>query len=79
LKHNGFSYTVLKSYAWSTATLPAPTGAGGPPDPSVYAGRSKEDVMTRELDSPVFDGDNHLHETRDALTAYLTKLMKVGA
>jgi hypothetical protein len=35
--------------------------------------------MTRELDSPVFDGDNHLHETRDALTAYLTKLMKVGA
>jgi predicted TIM-barrel fold metal-dependent hydrolase len=27
--------------------------------------------MTSELDSPVFDGDNHLHETRDALTAYL--------
>jgi hypothetical protein len=27
--------------------------------------------MTRELDFPVFDGDHHLYETRDALTAYL--------
>ena len=35
--------------------------------------------MARELDFPVFDGDNHLYETRDALTAYPTKLMKVDA
>jgi hypothetical protein len=27
--------------------------------------------MARELGFPVFDGDNHLYETRDALTAYL--------
>jgi hypothetical protein len=27
--------------------------------------------MARELDFPVFDGDNHVHETRDALMAYL--------
>jgi len=27
--------------------------------------------MAGELGLPVFDGDNHLHETRDALTAYL--------
>jgi hypothetical protein len=60
-------------------------GRGRPTDPSAYAWRSKEDVMARELDFPVFDGDNHPQETRDALTAYLpaeysgnlTKLMKV--
>jgi hypothetical protein len=35
--------------------------------------------MARELEFPVFDGDNHLDETRDALTAYLTRLTKVDA
>jgi predicted TIM-barrel fold metal-dependent hydrolase len=29
--------------------------------------------MTHKLDFPVFDGDNHLYETREALTAYLPK------
>ncbi|MBO0727948.1 MAG: amidohydrolase [Acidimicrobiaceae bacterium] len=29
--------------------------------------------MTRTLDSPVFDSDNHLYETRDAFTRYLPK------
>src|ERR1700733_6390240 len=48
-----------------------PPGRGRPSEPGVYAGRSKEDVMARELGFPVFDGDNHLYETRDALTAYL--------
>src|SRR5260370_37445844 len=29
--------------------------------------------MGRNLDPPVFDGDNHLYETRDAFTRYLPK------
>jgi hypothetical protein len=51
---------------------------GGPPYPQTRAGApgrrrtaSREDGMTRELGFPVFDGDNHLYETRDALTAHL--------
>ena len=28
-------------------------------------------MMTRVLDVPVFDADNHLYETRDSLTKYL--------
>ncbi|HEX3898827.1 MAG TPA: amidohydrolase family protein [Mycobacteriales bacterium] len=32
--------------------------------------------MTRTVDFPVFDGDNHLYETRDALTAFLPDAYK---
>lgn len=46
-------------------------GAG----PGSHEAGQKEDVMALELGFPVFDGDNHLQETRGGT---LRGLMKVG-
>src|SRR6476469_6367200 len=36
-----------------------------------FSFREEADMSTRALDCPVFDADNHLYETKDALTKYL--------